>query len=135
MPDELVWYQQQRSSDEGVYLMCMHYREHRVALEGKAVVTCVKWTVMLCKEFIKAESGVSMLAKGELMCERRFMVWATDRFLSPMSLVLSFFFSFCLYVALYFFLCVLAVFLLFMFALSLVRSVRYDLCYCVFVFA
>ena len=57
--------------------MLVHYKEHVKAMEGGSSVT--KWTVAICKEFIKAESGITMLAKGELMCERRFCVWATDR--------------------------------------------------------
>ena len=57
--------------------MVTHYKEHVKAMEGGSSV--MKWTVATCKEFIKAESGITMIAKGELTCERRFCVWATDR--------------------------------------------------------
>ena len=55
--------------------MITHYREHRKAREGSSVAVVVK-------EFIKSESGMTMMAKGKLMCERRFCVWATDRMFS-----------------------------------------------------
>ena len=75
---ELQWFNESRTDDDKLFNILQHYRKHR-ALVQAGVASVMKWNIAQCKLMVIKMFSIEVNDMGELMCRRRFCVWASDR--------------------------------------------------------
>lgn len=75
---ELQWFNEARSDDDKLFYILQHYRKHRQVVQA-GVCSVTKWQVGQCKALVIKMFSVEVNDMGELLCRRRFCVWASDR--------------------------------------------------------
>ena len=76
---KLEWVAKVRENDEQLKSVIDHYRKHRLAIYAAENKKSSTWSLVTCMEYIRASTEVEQRDEGELMCERRFCEWSTDR--------------------------------------------------------
>ena len=76
LPDRKQWFVELRSDDKKLRAAMDSYKKHREGVEGGSRSS--KWVVATFEESYKATTTLELNRQGEMMCERRFLVWAQD---------------------------------------------------------
>lgn len=75
LPDRKPWFLELRSDDKKLRAAMDSFRKHRDGVEAGSKS---KWLIATFEEAYKATSTLELNRQGEMMCERRFLVWAQD---------------------------------------------------------